>query len=88
MKYGTDHEAEARHIYTLQQKKHHHNFTCRQSGFVIDNNDTFLGASADGIVDCGCCGKGVLEIKCSFNHKTRTACEAAKMDSTFASKQR
>ena len=55
VKYGTDHEADARHIYTVQQKNHHHNFTCRQSGFLIDSNDTFLGAPAGGVVDCGCC---------------------------------
>ena len=83
VKYGTDHEADARHIYTVQQINHHQNFTCRQSGFLIDSNDTFFGASADGIVDCGCCGKGVLEIKCPFSHKTHTAHEAANMDSNF-----
>ena len=83
VKYGTDHEADARHIYTVQQKKHHQNFTCRQSGFLIDSNDIFLGASADGVVDCGCCGKGVLDIKCPFTHKTHTAHEAANMDSNF-----
>ena len=27
-----------------------------------------LGASPDGIVECSCCGKGVLEIKCPYCH--------------------
>ena len=34
------------------------------SGLVVSTERPFLGASPDGIIQCSCCGKGVLEIKC------------------------
>ena len=32
----------------------------------MDVERPYLGASPDGIVNCNCCGKGVLEVKCPF----------------------
>ncbi|XP_070175403.1 uncharacterized protein [Littorina saxatilis] len=40
-----------------------------KSGFVICEERPHLGASPDGIASCGCCGKGVLEIKCPYKHR-------------------
>ena len=37
-----------------------------KSGLVVSTERPFLGASPDGIIQCSCCGKGVLEIKCPF----------------------
>ena len=33
------------------------------SELLVDPAHPFLGASADGIVHCSCCGKGILEVK-------------------------
>ena len=38
--------------------------TVFEAGLFIDPYRPFLGASPDGIVNCKCCGKGVIEIKC------------------------
>ena len=35
----------------------------------MDYQNPYLGASPDGLVECSCCGKGVLEVKCPFCHK-------------------
>ena len=32
----------------------------------------FLGASPNALVECSCCGEGVLEIKCPFKYKEST----------------
>ncbi|XP_077553350.1 uncharacterized protein LOC144168189 [Haemaphysalis longicornis] len=29
----------------------------------------FFAASPDGLVECSCCGRGVLEIKCPCKHR-------------------
>ncbi|XP_022236830.1 uncharacterized protein LOC111084400, partial [Limulus polyphemus] len=61
VKWGIDHEEECRNAYVQHQQSTHTSFTCVPSGFVIDTNHPFLGASPDGIVSCQCCGKGTLE---------------------------
>ena len=43
----------------------------------------FLCASPDGIVSCCCCGRGILEIKCSFKNKKKAIQNAADEDLTF-----
>ena len=38
------------------------------SGLVLNEAWPFMGASFDGIIDCTCCGKGLLEIKYANKH--------------------
>ena len=49
--------------------KKHENFKLSDAGLYIDYEDPFLGASPDGIVQCSCCSKGVVEVKCPYCHK-------------------
>jgi len=44
-------------------------------------------ASPDGVINCTCCGKGVLEIKCPFCHRETSLEAAATNDSKFCLKQ-
>ena len=37
-----------------------------------------VGCSADGLVECACCGQGTCEIKCPFCSKDKTAHDAAR----------
>ena len=46
------------------------------SGLRIHPSFPHLGASPDGIVQCTCCGKGVLEIKCPYNARECTISDA------------
>ena len=65
--YGCKHEDEARSIYSEVMKSNHSSFTLKPSGLLLDPSSPFVGASPDGIVECSCCGCGVLEIKCPYS---------------------
>ena len=56
--------------YKSVQAKWHKNFTVKNSGLCINSKFHYLGASPDGITNCDCHGKGLLETKCPFNFKT------------------
>ena len=47
----------------------HSCFTIKSCGFIVDQEYPFLGASPNGLVECTCCGHGVLEVKCPFRAK-------------------
>lgn len=42
-----------------------------------------MGASPDGLVQCKCCGNGLLEIKCTYTHKDLSPEEVATMDKNY-----
>lgn len=44
-------------------------FFMRSCGFIIDKDVPYLGASPDALVECECCGSGVLDIKCPWSAK-------------------
>lgn len=69
LKWGREKEAEARTSYIKDMEEKHTNFVVRLAGLVIDPRYPFLGASPDGFVSCECCGKGVLEIKCTYKYR-------------------
>ncbi|WAR26954.1 ING4-like protein [Mya arenaria] len=83
VKWGLDNESSARDMYQQHVKSQHSNFGCSQSGFLVSETSPYLGATADGVVSCVCCGIGTLEIKCPFKHKSVMALEAAKCDKEF-----
>ena len=64
MTYGVQKEPIARAAYTKYSRMFHDGFVCTESGLVLDPDLPFLGASPDGLIECDCCGKGCLEIKC------------------------
>ncbi|XP_065916067.1 uncharacterized protein [Dysidea avara] len=64
--WGCEHEAIARISFIDMAKPLHTNFEYRDSGLVIHRDHPYIGASPDGIVQCSCCGYGVLEIKCPY----------------------
>ena len=69
LKWGREKEAEACISYIKDMGKKRTNFFVRLAGLVIDPCYPFLGASPDGYVSCDCCGKGVLEIKCTYKYR-------------------
>ena len=44
----------------------HDSFKMERYGFFISNAYPFIGASPDSVVECNCCGKGTIEIKCPY----------------------
>ena len=63
-------------------KKKHVQFAVTELGLVLDPLYPFLGATPDGLVSCGCCGNGVLEIKCPYSCRQKDLVEASE-DSSF-----
>ena len=52
-------------VFMTERTLHDTTFVSK-SGLVVSTERPFLGASPDGIIQCSCCGKGVLEIKGPF----------------------
>ena len=63
-------------------KVHHTNFTVSSSGLVLNPKWPHLGASPDGIVNCSCCGRGVLEVKCTYSHRYNSVYDIARDSSS------
>ena len=56
------------------------------SGLVINPQWPFIAAPPDGVINCDCHGKGVLEINCPFTHETIT--EVVMSNSSFCLEDR
>jgi hypothetical protein len=69
MKYGIEKEDTATRTYSKFQNEFHQNFKCEPTGLILNAKYPHLGSSLDGRVECGCCGKGCLEIKCLAKYK-------------------
>jgi len=78
--WGCEHEAVARLAYIEMMKSMHTNFQYRNCGLVISTEYPYIGASPDGVVQCDCCGCGVLEIKCPYCIRESTPNEASYLD--------
>ena len=86
--WGQKYEKLAREQYVKSQRPKHANILeVTDSGIVINPKWPFIGAVPDGIIDCYCCGKGVLEIKCSYSHRYESIEAAAGNDHSFCLKK-
>ena len=85
--YGSKNEKKARELYYKTSIKNHDDFELSESGLVINPKWPVIGASPDGVVNCTCCGKGVLEIKCPYSHQNTHIQDAASRDRTFYLKE-
>ena len=63
IKWGCEHDGAAKALHVEKMKMSHTNFVHKDSGLVVSTTFPFLGASPDGLVQCDCCGQGVLEVK-------------------------
>ncbi len=67
LKYGREMEEVAKQKYLKWFEKNHRDTTYRECGLFIDDTKQYLGATPDLIVECSCCGKGVVEFKCPYS---------------------
>ena len=74
IKWGRQMEGAARGAYAAVMQQYHTKWTCSPSGLVLSPTYPHLGASPDGIVQCDCCGKGTIEIKCPFSKRKVDPC--------------
>lgn len=64
--YGKKYEATAIETLVNKRREVHSNYTVTECGFTVNNNYPHCGVSPDGIAECECCDKGVVEVKCPF----------------------
>jgi hypothetical protein len=81
-RWGCNHEKDASRVYEAAQRSQHQNFKLSESGLHLHPAFPYLGATPDGIIECDCCGKGVLEIKCPYCKRGK-ALEEASEDTAF-----
>ena len=74
--WGRTHEQLALKRYLSNEMAHHDSLSVSASGLVLNETWPFLGAPPDGIVNCSCCGKGLVEIKCPYKHHRSTITSA------------
>ena len=65
IKHGRALEPHVKRIYGHEFKPTHLSFNCKDVGLVLFRQYPCLRASPDLIAECTCCGKFVVEIKCS-----------------------
>lgn len=84
--YGRTHEEDAKEAYKSTMVEHQ-GFSMRSCGLIIDKDVPYLGASPDALVECACCGGGVLEVKCPWSAQDlRSLNDAAKELKNFCLK--
>ncbi len=66
--------------------ENHRDFSVSDSGLMINPKWPFLGASPDGVVNCYCCNRGVVEIKCPYCHRNYDIVEST-IDKKFCLKK-
>ena len=69
IKWGVQHENDARQEYVEQTQQEHILFECHPAGLTVHPDYPHLGASPDCLISCSCCGDGLVEIKCPYKHR-------------------
>lgn len=85
--WGCVHERTALEAYVSQERSKHTKFDTWISGLVIHPSYPLMGASPDSFVECECCGKGVIEVKCPYSCKQESVNKKAAEDSRFFLKE-
>ena len=69
VKWGREHEKEAREDFVRTRSPKHENFSVKTCGLFVHQDFSYIAASPDGIAQCECCEKHVVEFKCPFKIK-------------------
>jgi hypothetical protein len=64
--HGKMNEPVARKEFSITMRKQHKNFSISETGLWVSMENPFIASSPDGLVNCACCGTGVVEIKCPY----------------------
>ena len=68
---------DALQAYETQMSASHKGLRISSCGFFVSVKQPFLGASPDALINCTCCGQGIIEIKCPFCASETSLQEAA-----------
>lgn len=84
-RWGLEKEGIALTQYMDLSRKAHTEPVLSKCGLQVSSEKPYLAASPDAIIECLCCGKGVVEVKCPFKFKDVFPCEIK--DSAFFLKE-
>ncbi|XP_061190980.1 uncharacterized protein LOC133199124 [Saccostrea echinata] len=84
VEYGKRNESVARERYVDHMTSCHPSFKCAETGIYVYKDFPFFAASPDGISECKCCGKGLVEIKCPYSSRNETSQVAMSKNSSCA----
>lgn len=74
LQWGIKNEDTAREAYIDIVSEEHENFVSIPAGLHVDLSYPHLGASPDGLINCDCCGKGLIEVKCPYKYRDVDPC--------------
>ena len=69
VRYGRQMEATAKQCFSQEFSVSHEDVQVHNTGFHVDADIPYLGASPDGFVSCACHASAVLEIKCPYTYQ-------------------
>lgn len=78
IKWGRTKEKKAKSEYLTKFTKFHKDLIIEEHGLVVYEKCHFIRGSPDGIVNCACHGRRLLEIKCPYSVRNLTVAEAVK----------
>ena len=67
LRWGIINEDKARIAHEKVISLHHEEFRLSYSGLNVNVKASHLGTSPDGLIECKCCGKCLLAIKCPYS---------------------
>ena len=78
--HGKKYESKGRDQYLQSLRSKHNNVHFEPAGLLVCETDPYIGASSDGLIECQCCGKGCIEIKCPYTNADKESKHAASLD--------
>ena len=76
-----------REEYLKIASKTHTSLKYKSAGFHVNVQYPHLGATPDGVIECECCGTGVIEIKCPYKYRQHKLCDIADQSFYLQSKK-
>ncbi|XP_023211357.1 uncharacterized protein LOC111614206 isoform X2 [Centruroides sculpturatus] len=76
IEWGKKNESVAKSLFVQRMLPLHSNFQLSSTGLFIDEAQSFLAATPDGLVTCDCCSSALLEIKCLYSKRHLSVREA------------
>ena len=67
--WGIQNEKVACDKFVKKMSGEHVNLRVSDCGLYISRDTPFVAATPDGIVECDCCGKSILEVKCPYSQR-------------------
>ena len=67
--WGKKNESTAREEYLQKAKEIHASLKYQSAGLHVNVEYPHLGATPDGLIECECCGLGIIEIKCPYKYR-------------------